>query len=352
MPRTRRIAPLFAFLLFLCTVVSADALSSHISGRILIEVERHGEAWYVDPVSGTRNYLGRPEEALRLLHGKALGITNVRLTEIPVAGDGSVGNIALRQRLSGRVLLQVESHGEVWYVNPSDLKRYPLQTKDDALFLMRTFGLGITSANLSTIPVGRAETPQSVSQQLPFTAQAPFGEWNDPRQADGCEEASALMAITWARGEAFTLERARQEVLAVSDWERMKYGYFQDTSIQDTADRIFREYYGFDNIEVRQGIRTDDMLRELAAGHILLTAINGQMMNNSYYRGAGPLRHMIVVIGYDESTNEFIVHDPGTRYGAYMRVESSRLQNALQDYNSGEQVPVGPLRTAMIVVSR
>jgi len=217
---------------------------------------------------------------------------------------------------------------------------------------MRTFGLGITSASLSTIPIGRAELSQSIFQQAPFTAQAPFGDWDDPRQADGCEEASALIAITWARGRSFTLEQAKQEITAVSDWEQTVYGYFQDTSIQDTADRIFRGYYLFDNIEVKLGINTDDILRELTAGHILLTTINGQKMNNPYYRRVGPLRHMVVIIGYDELTKEFIVHDPGTRYGAYMRVESSSLQNALQDYNSGEQVPIGPVRTAMIVVSR
>lgn len=328
-----------------------EAASEHVRGRILIDVERHGEAWYVDPLSGSREYLGRPEEALRLLHAKALGIKNSQLFEIPVAGSGGAGNLALRQRLAGRVLLQVESRGEAWYVNPGDLRRYPLGSPEDALAILRT-GLGITHANLASIPMSHGKSDAAFFQEMTFTAQAPFGDWDDPRQADGCEESSALMAINWARRQNFTLEEARSEILAVSDWERANYGYFQDTSIQDTADRIFREYYNFQNIEVRHGIGVNDILNELRAGHVVLTTIDGQKIGNPYYRGAGPLRHMIVVIGYDEATNEFITHDPGTRFGAYMRFHRDRLQNALQDYASGEQVPVGPPRTAMIIVRK
>jgi len=148
---------LFAILLFLCTAVPTDALSSHISGRILIDVERHGEAWYVDPQSGTRDYLGRPEEALRLLHGKALGIKNAQLMEIPGMGDGGIGNIALRQRLSGRILLQIESHGEAWYINPADAKRYYLGDQATAYNVMRFLSLGIKNSDLRKIQVGEFE---------------------------------------------------------------------------------------------------------------------------------------------------------------------------------------------------
>ena len=40
---------------------------------------------------------------------------------------------------------------------------------------------------------------KSVYYDVPFTSQAPLAEWDDPLQQDGCEEASSLMAASWAK---------------------------------------------------------------------------------------------------------------------------------------------------------
>ncbi len=46
---------------------------------------------------------------------------------------------------------------------------------------------------------------------VPYVSQVPTGEWNDPRQIDGCEEAVMAMAIAWARGGAdIPAEEARR----------------------------------------------------------------------------------------------------------------------------------------------
>ena len=36
---------------------------------------------------------------------------------------------------------------------------------------------------------------------VPFTSQAPSGQWDNPVYQDGCEEAAALMAVYWAEGK-------------------------------------------------------------------------------------------------------------------------------------------------------
>lgn len=65
------------------------------------------------------------------------------------------GRISLAQdlslRLSGYILLQAESHGEAWYVNPLDLRRYYLGKPADALNLMRQFGLGVNNSNFNNL---------------------------------------------------------------------------------------------------------------------------------------------------------------------------------------------------------
>ncbi|MCX6741216.1 MAG: hypothetical protein NTY61_02345 [Candidatus Parcubacteria bacterium] len=57
------------FLVF--SVVSAAGLGAKLSGRILLQTESHGEAWYVNPVNQERYYLGRASDAFDLM--KQLG---------------------------------------------------------------------------------------------------------------------------------------------------------------------------------------------------------------------------------------------------------------------------------------
>lgn len=55
---------------------------------------------------------------------------------------------SLSNKLSGQILLQVESAGEAWYVNPNDHKRYYLGRPADAFNVMRELGLGIKHSTL------------------------------------------------------------------------------------------------------------------------------------------------------------------------------------------------------------
>jgi len=65
-------------------------------------------------------------------------------------------------RLSGKILLKVEDSGKAFYVNPVDLKMHYLGRPADAFQIMRELGLGITNNDLDTIP-----------EQLPKTTSSP-----------------------------------------------------------------------------------------------------------------------------------------------------------------------------------
>lgn len=56
--------------------------------------------------------------------------------------------------LSGKILLQVESRGEGWYVNPRDLKKYQIGGKTGNFDVIKLVGIGITDSDLLKIPVG------------------------------------------------------------------------------------------------------------------------------------------------------------------------------------------------------
>ena len=138
---------------------ASTSLASQTAGMILLQVEQNGEAWYVDPATLTRYSLGRPDDAFDVMRSLGLGISNADLALIPVAGSGSAGGASMRSRLSGTILLQVESLGEAWYVYPETLERTYLGRPADALATMSSLGLGISDANLGTIPV--AGTPST-----------------------------------------------------------------------------------------------------------------------------------------------------------------------------------------------
>lgn len=160
------------------------------------------------------------------------------------------------------------------------------------------------------------------------------------------------MAVKWAKGESFTPEEAKNAIIGMSDWEDKTFLTYFDTSSDDTADRLVRQYLQYDNFQVLKNITTNDINDQLVRGNIVIVPVDGQKLQNPNYSNGGPVRHMIVVIGFDAQTNEFITNDPGTRNGAGYRYSTSTLANALMDYPSGNHSALSDLPTAMIVVSK
>ncbi len=71
----------------------------------------------------------------------------------------------LSKRLAGRLLLQVEQSGQIWYVDTNEYKRY-FVTLDNALGLFRKLSLGITEANLAKLPrKGSGQTGDSALRE-------------------------------------------------------------------------------------------------------------------------------------------------------------------------------------------
>ncbi|HYC79667.1 MAG TPA: C39 family peptidase [Candidatus Binatia bacterium] len=193
--------------------------------------------------------------------------------------------------------------------------------------------------------------PKTVLLDVPFTSQAPTAKWSDPRQQDGCEEASILMAYMWLTGKTYTAREAEAEIIALSDYQEREYGEFVDRSITDTG-KLFAEYYNHENYEIRRRIDAEDIKTELAKGNLIIVPSNGQILANPNYTGAGPITHMLPVIGYDDTTREFITNDPGTRNGRQFRFKYDTLINAIYDYETGEHVGYKKTETVMMIVKK
>lgn len=184
------------------TTPVATKLMDRVRGRILLQVENHGEAWYVNPQDDKRFYLKDGATAYSLMREAGLGISNADLAKIPVGledrfndtdtdGDGLADKLesglgtdpnkedsdgdgvkdrveilagtnplgagvltndnSLINRLRGRIVLQVQSRGEAWYIDPSDGRRYYMKDGEAAYQIMRFRSLGITNSDLSKI---------------------------------------------------------------------------------------------------------------------------------------------------------------------------------------------------------
>lgn len=121
----------------------AATVAERLSGRILLQVQANGEAWYVNPVNKQRYYLGRPTDAFQLMRSLGLGVSE---------GDFTAFSTTAPARLAGRILLRVQARGEAYYVHPQTRVMHYLGRPADAFRIMREQGLGITTSDLAYIP--------------------------------------------------------------------------------------------------------------------------------------------------------------------------------------------------------
>ncbi len=252
------IAALFA------TTTQAETLAQRLSGKILLQVEQKGEAWYVYPETKERFYLGRPDDAFQIMRKLGLGITNADLALIPESNQTIAGNAALRQRLSGTILLQVEAHGEAWYVYPDNLKRYYLGRPDDAFAIMRELGLGISDLKLISIPV----SPDSASPNgVHGTDPDPDSKLNDGRDAQRVSVLSAINAERAAKGlPAYTLQHDLSEGAQNQANDMVARDYFAFTSPDGKAIDAWTADAGYDAHTLAENIaKTNGSVAELVS---------------------------------------------------------------------------------------
>lgn len=121
-------------------------IATKLKGKILLQVESHGEAWYVNPKTGSKHYMADGNEAYRIMRYLGVGITNKNLEKIKA-------NKSFAKKNSGKIFLQVEANGEAYYIDFSGNAHY-LKDGSAAYSVMRDLGLGIKNTDLSKIMEG------------------------------------------------------------------------------------------------------------------------------------------------------------------------------------------------------
>ena len=163
------------------SVLAANSITSRLKGKLLLQVQDKGRIWYVDPV-GLQKHEVTFANALSLFQKLALGITNADLIKIPADldsisssqdsdGDGYTDRQELQSgfspyipgsnqgrfkidnnlatKLKGRLLLQVQDKGRIWYIDQNG-KRWEV-TWGNLMSLFRKLALGITNSDLNQV---------------------------------------------------------------------------------------------------------------------------------------------------------------------------------------------------------
>jgi len=132
-----------------------NALGRKLNGRILLRVEKNGEAWYLSSARQQAYFLGRPSDAFQIMRDQGLGISNADLNKIPVgqAREKIVSRTAsvFAAKHLGKIFLAVEGKGEAWYVHPTDGRRYFLGNPAQAFALLRAVSLGISEEDFARL---------------------------------------------------------------------------------------------------------------------------------------------------------------------------------------------------------
>ncbi len=195
-----------------------------------------------------------------------------------------------------------------------------------------------TTTPPTTAPV-KAALPAEANLAVPFTAQAPNANWEDP-YGELCEEASALMAVSYlTKKDIPNAAFADKALLAVKDFEEKKFGYYKDTTAEETA-TVIREHFGYKNIEVKQNPTITDIKQAIAGGRVVIVPVAGREIGNPFFHAPGPLYHMLVIKGYT-SAGKFISNDPGTRRGADFLYDQDRIMKAIHDWRTDQNIDLG-----------
>ena len=196
---------------------------------------------------------------------------------------------------------------------------------------------GVTAVRAQPIPtigVGTVAPPRvlpaRILLQVPFTTQAPLGDW--AKHQESCEAANLTMLyLYWKESKAVVVDprTADTYIRTIDSWK----------SRPDLNDRLMGElaaaHWGF---AYRILPNTKEAIAEqLSAGRPLLAEVRTHGLGNAHYPGyyshyeqAGwSVPHFVLIIGYD-STGVWL-NDPGISWGRGYHITYAQLAHAIDD---------------------
>lgn len=191
----------------------------------------------------------------------------------------------------------------------------------------------VKEVETSTIPKDKPKpkteikVPSDYLLPVLFSQQAPFANW-DAIHEETCEEASMIMAVKYFNKQPLNESIMENEIQELLGWQE-KGGYKVDLTADETA-YILNNYYKI-NATTTSEVTVDRIKYEISKGNLILVPVAGRELDNPNFKTPGPIYHMLVIKGYNES--EFITNDPGTRKGNGFKYTYSNLLDSVHDWD-------------------
>ncbi|MCR4280251.1 MAG: C39 family peptidase [Candidatus Komeilibacteria bacterium] len=176
------------------------------------------------------------------------------------------------------------------------------------------------------------DNPDTKELAVPFTSQAPAGDWSEP-WANACEETSIIMIQHFFQGrDDLNTATAKTEILKVFKEKEETAGRSLDESMETVAEIVNSSNFGW-RAEIVSNPTLEEMRDHIESEKPILAPVYAPELNNPLYTAGGPDYHVIVISGYDDTEGVFIVQDPGTQSGANLKFSYDTIMEAIHDFN-------------------
>ena len=177
-----------------------------------------------------------------------------------------------------------------------------------------------------------AALPSEKTIDVPFTSQAPSGDWSEPWQ-NACEETSIYMVSSFYAGDKIKQAEATKRIREIFAVKAKDLTVSKDESLKTIAELIDTL-----NLPLKTHIVYDptiDILKtELALGNPIIVPVYAPKLSSIYTASEGADYHVIVLVGYDDVDGVFVINDPGTSSGQGMRIPYDTFMTAIHDLNA------------------
>jgi len=169
---------------------SATTVASRYAGKVVKNPK--GGIWYVEPTNKKRYPIMDAEQTFAAIQKAGTGIKHAELNKYLKVG--------FPRRLAGKILIDAETTGAAYYVNPAKLKGVALKSAYEAFLALRNLSVNINTTDLVKIPIAGA-TPAAPAK-APVLAKAPEYETSslEKQVLDGINthrKSKGLKLLTW-----------------------------------------------------------------------------------------------------------------------------------------------------------
>lgn len=164
---------------------------------------------------------------------------------------------------------------------------------------------------------------------ISFTSQAPYSDWREPWY-NACEETSIAMVHTLYTGTPLTTKaQAKTQIQAIFSIKNTFIGESLDEPAELIASLI-NDFLPWE-AEVLENPTLEELKKEIDANQPVILPVSAPLLQNPHFQGVFPY-HVIVLSGYDDTTEEFIAQEPGTRFGKNYRYSYDTIERAIRDF--------------------